>query len=150
MAAPQREADFREACLDAEIGQAIGGPVQKALKNPDVDIAGMLRSTALACLPPQAGVDVTTDRFTEFTVHIALGDVLDRAELAKMLGQFLGHCAAYVQTVRVKAPPRTDAIVDHALIERVHNWETDGITALRTRLEQAIEPVGLPTRRQQF
>lgn len=129
-AAGDNEARERTSRLAAEFDEALGGRMQWAMKNPDFDIKGMLRAAALACLPPGAEAEVTVDRFTDFSVRITMREQASRSNLAGILGQFLGQCAAHVYSVRIKTLTDAEILIDREMIEKVKDWETEGIRFL--------------------
>src|SRR5687767_8986788 len=74
----------RRARHRREFAAALGGPVDVALKHPELTMLGMLHELARACAPPGSVSHVAVERFTEFAVLIDLPRRETNAVLAEV------------------------------------------------------------------
>jgi hypothetical protein len=131
-----------------EMLEAFGGPVAAAAKNPRVDIAGMLKSVAEQCAGGRRGTGVAVDRFTEFTLTIALEEAdADAAKAPTEIARcILGQVGGYVHRLRFLRRGMVAAELDRRAIESIPVWSqasTDDVQALLASLGAAAEnPAG--------
>lgn len=119
---------------------ALGGPLEAAFKNPDLNIRQMLNAVALACAPPNSSVSVAVDRFTEFIVYVTLPDPLSSAQLAEISQRLLQKIVPYVHSVRFIQNHVVLAELDWPAIESVGNWSTVSLPEVERLLSPASTP----------
>jgi hypothetical protein len=101
---------------------ALGGPLDAALKHPELTILGMLQELARACSPPGSAPHVSVERFTDFTVLIDLPGQETNPALAKIAHCLLLHASQYLNGVRFSCRGRVVAQLDRRGIESAADW----------------------------
>jgi hypothetical protein len=112
---------------------ALGGPIEAAIKDPELDIRRMLEHMGSACAPANTSVSVTVDQFTEFDVAMVLHEHLSLPELAAISKDFLKRAVPYVAGIRFIQGNEVLAELDSAAIDSVTDWSgvpADSVQAL--------------------
>lgn len=117
--AGEREAHERATRFNNEVVRAFGGPVQMAVKNPSLTIEEMLGQTARACAPRETDVEVQVDRFTEFEARVTFPPGTDQSQAAGFLDCFVEQCGTYLDSVRIRAIPELDWLIDRQAIRSI-------------------------------
>jgi hypothetical protein len=107
-----------------ELLKAFGGPVQAAVKNPDLSIQEMLAETASACAPTGTRVSVSVDSFTEFNLAITLRERLTSIQEAKICQCLLTNAAPYVHSIRFILGNDVLVELNRQAIESVTDWRS--------------------------
>jgi len=120
--AARDEAVRRDRRYDDEYTAALGGPIDVALKRPDLTILGMIHELARACSPSGSVPHVSVDRFTDFAVLIDLPRQETNAALAEIAKCLLQHSSQYLNAVRFSHHGRVLAQLDRRAIESIPDW----------------------------
>jgi hypothetical protein len=118
----QREITDRRAAQGRELDAALGGPVQRAVKDPSLSLAEMLRQAALVCAPAGADAVVHVDRFTEFDLVVSLRSLETPLVLAETARCVLSPCARYLNSLRFIYDTNVLLELDRGQIESVEDW----------------------------
>jgi hypothetical protein len=135
--AAKQAADERVKVRAGKLVAALGGPVEAAFKNPELNIGQMVNAVALACAPANSRVSVTVDRFTEFTISVTLRDRLSSAQLAEISQCLLPKSVPYVHSVRFIQNNVILAELDWPAIESIGNWSSVSLQAVEGLLSPA-------------
>ncbi len=129
-----------------DVEKAFGGALSLATRNPDLTLREMIEQTARACAPPEFGISVHVDRFTEFEVLVHLPRSPERATVANFSRCLLQHCATYVHSIRFALNGKVGAELDRRAIESVADWSAVNVSDVESLFVETEAPPGSETK----
>lgn len=106
----------RRAEYEQELEKARGGGLAAIVKDSRLSIAEMLGAIARSVTPEGSKVEVSVERFTDFTVSVELPAVLPVAELATISGKLLELGTPYLHRLSFFAERRLIGEIDPLFI----------------------------------
>ena len=104
--------------------QAIGGEVAAIVKDPELDIRGMLEALLKHEVPPQSQISVRVERFTEYIVSADVPQRPSHREMAEWTRQLLEHGGRYIHSLQWIHSGEILAELDHPRISGVSDWKS--------------------------
>lgn len=139
----QRAGQQRLVRRHEEMVLALGGPVAAAAKNPDADLAGMLRAICGLCVGNQSATQLSVERFTEFNLAVDLDLVPSGQSPEEILLCVLRHGSAYVNRMRFHRRGLIVAELDRRAIESISDWGAASLDTVRQLVAEMDEVRGV-------